>query len=130
MAQDAEFYNLRPYCPPTGNEHKASYSFNDHGHIISESTPSEEIVEAAIQESLDESTTHRTSYRQHILTDNRKANVKNMMSRSSKDLEDHAATLTLQGEWKYLFAMQCNETSFRALARGFPSPPIAFFFKQ
>ena len=101
----------------------------DHGHIISESIPSDEIVEAAIQESSDESTTHRTSYRQHILTDNRKSNVKNLMSRSSKDLEDHAATLTLQGEWKYLFALQCNETSFRALAMGLSESTYRFLLQ-
>ena len=75
------------------------------------------------------STTHRTSYRQHILTDTRKSNVNNLMSRSSKGLEDHAATLTLQGEWKYLFALQCNETSLRALAMGLSESTYRFFLQ-
>ena len=106
-----------PISHPQGMHIRLPTFIYDHGHIISESNPSDEIVKASIQESTNAPTTHRLAYRQHMLTENKASNVKSLMNHTRNTLEEHASSLASQGQWNELFQLQSNDTSFTALTK-------------
>ena len=103
----------------------------DHGHLITESNPSDDVVEAAIQVQHEQATGMRNTYQQFITSKNKKENTKAFTDSHNQQLLAKASDLhvVLQGQWRKLFNLQCQDTSFQALISGLSESTYCFLIK-
>ena len=101
----------------------------DHGHLTTESNPSDENVSAAILEQNNNSGNCRTEHKTFITTTSKQANSKELKKKSDKAFEEHAESLNTQGEWNSLIQLQNNDSSFKALISGLSKSTYRWLFK-
>ena len=101
----------------------------DHGHLTTESNPSDDVVETAIQIQHEQAAGIRNSYKQFITSRNKKEHIKAFSEDHNQRLQAKASDLVLQGHWKDLFDLQCQDTSFQALISGLSESTYCFLIK-
>ena len=108
---------------------KLSSYLYDHGHLIVESNPSDEIMETAIQVQKEQQTNTRTNYQQFITSTNKLKNVQDFKDNHNQQLQARATNLVLQGHSTELFQLQSQDTSFQALISGLSESTHQFLIK-
>ena len=91
----------------------------DHGHVGTETNPSDETVVAALEErNLNQNI--RKEHRDFISSSNTKENCRRLKEAQDQQLVTKAQGLAMQGEWTKLFDLQGKDSSFQAITKGLP----------
>lgn len=101
----------------------------DQGHLAVESDPSDEVVKEAIVEKVQHPAAIRSSYRQHLTTNNAAVNKKNLCVQRNRIIAEHAETQQTQGQWQELTSLQAAETTFKALTHGISEATFRWLHK-
>ena len=102
----------------------------DHGHIIAESNPQDEVFEDALNESKEAPKNLRLQHQECVRTRDRKKNLAIFKNKHAENITANANSLLMQGEWSRLFELQSSDVKFSSLCKGLSEATYRFLIRS